>query len=50
MATGYVEEFVERLGVAAAAGGDQDSLRGGEEFATVGPPAGNQARRAGNRW
>ena len=49
MTAGYVEEFVECLGVTAAAGSDQDALRGGEKFATIRAPTGNQARRGGKR-
>lgn len=49
MTAGYVEEFVEGLGVTAAAGGDQDALRGGQKFATIRAPTGNQARRGGHR-
>lgn len=49
MTAGYVEEFVEGLGVTAAAGGDQDALRGGQKFAAIRAPSGNQAGRGRNR-
>jgi hypothetical protein len=49
MAAGNVEEFIECLGIAAAARCDQDALRGGEKLATVGTTSGNQASGAGNR-
>lgn len=49
MTAGHVEKFVEGPGVTAAAGSDQDALRGGEKFATIKAPAGCQTGRGGKR-